>query len=155
MRALACQLKVIEAVVRCTVSDGLLCNRDVSSRLGWISKQDPEDLLMQKSEQVVSACSHNCIVSVIGLHNLVLVTVDVEKAHIEIRGGCGSGVALSSSLRINDSCLTRLALGISHLNCAITLYSVASLHTVTRLVKHSFVTDVLVPHSCVLIEIKR
>ena len=154
MRALASQLKVIEAVVRCTVSDGLLCNRDVSSRLGWISKQDPEDLLMQKSEQIVSACSHNCIVSVIGLHNLVLVTVDVEKAHIEIRGGCGSGVSLCRSRGLNV-CLTRLALGISHLNCSITLYGVASLHTVTRLVKHSFVTDVLVPHSCVLIEIKR
>ena len=109
---------------------------------------------MEKSEHIVCAGSHNCIVGVVSLHNFVLVTVDIEEAHIEIRCGCRSGVALGTSLRLN-SCLARLALGISYLNCSISLYSVASLNTVTGLVKYSFVTDMLVPHSSVLVEIKR
>ncbi len=152
---MSCQLKVIEAVVRCAVSDGLLTNRNIGSRLGRISKQDPEDLLVEKSEHIVCAGSHNRIVSEVGLHNFVLVTVDIEEAHIEIRCGYRSGVALGSSLRVLNGIFTRVALGISHLNCSVTLYSVASLNTVTGLVKYSFVTDMLVPHSSVLVEIKR
>ena len=140
--------------MRCTVSDGLLTNRNIGSRLGRISKQDPEDLLVEKSEHIVCAGSHNRIVSEVGLHNFVLVTVDIEKAHIEIRCGCRSGVALGGSLRLNG-CVTRLAFRISHLNCSITQYSVASLHTVALLVKYCFVADMLVPHSSVLVEIKR
>ena len=109
---------------------------------------------MEKSENIVCAGSHNRIVGVVGLHNFVLVTVDIEEAHIEVRCGYRSGVALGSSLRLNG-CVTRLAFGISHFDCSIAQYSVASLHTVALLVKDLFVADVLVPHSSVLVEIKR
>ena len=90
---------------------------------------------MEESEDIICASSHDSIVGVVGLHDLILVTVDIEKAHIQIGCSCGAGVSLCSSLRL-DCCIAGLAFGVSHLDCSITQYSIASLHAVALLVKY-------------------
>ena len=91
---------------------------------------------MEESKDIICASSHDSIVGVVGLHDFILVAVDIEKAHIQIGCSCGAGVSLCRSLRLIDYCIAWLAFRVSHLDCSITLYSIASLHAVARLVKY-------------------
>ncbi len=108
---------------------------------------------MEKSEDVLDAASDNNVVCVICLHNLILVLVEVEEAHHQIGSSVGFRIGHGWSGSYN-SVFARLALRISNLNCSITVFCVASLNTVTSLVEDELVSDVLIPHSSVLIEIK-
>ena len=49
---------------------------------------------MEQSEEVLSASSHNSIVSKVTLHNLILVAVNVEETNHNV--GCSSAPRVSS-----------------------------------------------------------
>ena len=79
--------------MRCTVSDNLLSGGNISSWLSWISKKDPENFFMEQSEEVLSASSHNSIVSKVTLHNLILVAVNVEETNPNVGGSSAPRVS--------------------------------------------------------------